>query len=124
MRLLREIATLFVLGPLIGVAITVFGMLRLFNEIAIDSSTVQRDLGLILSSTSLGVVAFVFGVVLHAILAKKTGCYSNYTWRLMLTMSIVLCFLAFPIGVVMLVLLFTLETFKKMRTTNRSVVVD
>lgn len=76
-------------------------------------------LTLALCSTSLGIAAFLLGMTLHAILARATGEYSRSTWRLMLTMSILLCFGALPVGVISLILLFTIETFNKMRMVNK-----
>ncbi len=124
--LLRGFATLLVLGPLIGLAFTTVGMLVVFQQIASGQSSAalrglpsHTALVAALWSTGFGVVAFPLGMTLHAVLARATGEYSRYTWRLMRNMSILLCFDALPVGVISLILLFTIETFNKMRMANR-----
>lgn len=123
MTILRIVATILVLGPFFGFAGTVYGQVGAFNVISESEVTKAGDLApyiyFALVATLIGLLAFLPGVFLHAVIAKRTGVYSMAVWILILTMSIFTCVMGFPIGTVLglvsIILLFTLPTFKKMR---------
>ena len=126
MKAIRGIATILVLGPLVGIGVRILSYLWSIHTTAAnrgDSVAVQKALasGIAISiyAMLLGLVAFALGVLIHAVLARKTAIYSRRVWGLILVMSVVLC-LDFPMGtlpgVITITLLFTLDTFRKMRS--------
>ena len=71
----------------------------------------------------IGSLAFCVGFWMHGFLANKTKIYSARLWKLLMVASIITC-LFIPLGTVMgaiaLVLLFNLDTFRKMKTANQA----
>jgi len=127
MKILRWLASLLVIGPLVGVIGTVYVMHAASTAVSSgaqpNAETIVHFLRIALFATFLGILAFLFGVVLHALVARKTGTYSRDVWILILAVSILLCVAAFPGGTVLggatIILLFTLKTFRRMLRNER-----
>ena len=124
MTILRIIATILLLGPVFGFSGTVYAKVGAFNELSESGAqpkpgVLSRHIQTALITTLFGWLFFLTGVALHAIIAKGTGVYSMTIWVFILTMSIFNCVMDFPIGtvlgLVLIILLFTLPTFRKMR---------
>ncbi len=126
MKILRITATVLLHGPVFGMIGSMFGIMMAFRELV----HVQHDFtpGLIAQHVSLGVFAtllalviFPLGLVLHGVIAACTQTYERRVWRIAVGSSVLLC-LTNPVGVVLggpaLILLFTLQTFKNMRTAE------
>ena len=123
MKTIRIIATVMVLGPLVGLVGVVAGMTSSFAELAKAADDIRTDalatrISIALYSQAFSAIAFPAGVFLQGFAAKRSGIYLRSVWILMLCMSI-LYVIQNPVGIVLggtaLVLLFTLQTFKNMR---------
>ena len=123
MRMLRWVASLLVVGPVVGLIFTAYGMVSSFLHVSQGGAKpnpefLSRCIQIALFATFLGILAFPLGVILHALVARKTGTYSRRVWILILEMSILLCLVAFPGGTVLggvtIALLFILKTFRRM----------
>ncbi len=101
--LLRILATLLVLSCLIGLLVTVYAMIVTFESIdargAIDQAVVGKMISLDLLVTSCSFLFFPIGVVLHWIIAKKTGVFSVSSRQAIFWSSLFMC-LAFPVGTI------------------------
>ena len=128
MKAAKTVATLLTLAPILSLIISVGAMLKVHNAMAAEdlpkaqlAASCGLGIGVILSSVLLGIILFAIGFALHGILAHRTAQYSKHTWNLLLLMSIITC-LSIPlgavIGIVAITLLFTLESYKKMRMTT------
>ena len=132
MKTIRMIASLLTAGPLLGLIGVITGLAQAHQGIVANQDvtvqlkvTIAHGLSIALYSALFGISAFVVGVVAHAVIANKTQSYITSVWRLIFSMSIVLTFLSFPFGAVLaaitLILLFTLDTFKRMRASNMAI---
>jgi len=120
---LRVVATVFVLGPILGLLPTIYGMVRAFNHAAssggsTDVTALGESVSLSLLATAVGIAVFPVGVLLHWLVARHAQTYPHWVRQTILLGSIVMC-VAFPLGTVVggvtIVLLFASKTFRKMR---------
>jgi biopolymer transport protein ExbB/TolQ len=81
--LLRILAAVLVLSCLIGFLVTVYGMTTVFQSIGgggtVNTAIVANNLPYTLWATSAGFLCFPLGVILHWIIAKKTGVFPSWS---------------------------------------------
>jgi hypothetical protein len=119
MKVLRFIATVFALAPLIGLLVTLYGMITAYQTIpagaAIHTADVARSVSMALIATFAGLLLFPLGVCLHWIVAKKTGSIPSWARRALFWGSLFAC-IDFPLGTIMggvtIWLLVTSKTFR------------
>jgi hypothetical protein len=126
---LRAVATLLVLGWLIGFLVTVSMMLATAFQIANSANTPPQtaaadavvpaaSLSLALRASFIGDALFPLGIFLHWIIARFTRVCPRWAWRTMFVSSVLFC-VVFPVGTVLggvaLWLLFASDPFGKMR---------
>ena len=98
--LLRILAAVLVLSCLIGFLVTVYRMTTVFQSIGggtVNTAIVANNLSYTLWATSVGFLCFPLGVILHWIIAKKTGVFPSWSRKSLLWGSLFMC-IAFPVG--------------------------
>ena len=123
-KILRYIAAFLILGPIFSTSAKLWAFIRaqtIFAEMGDNEQTVKAvasTIAINLYITVFGLFAVALGIFLQWWLARKTGEYSRSIWILSFAMAVLLCLGltgGFIFGVILLILLFTLDTFKKMR---------
>jgi hypothetical protein len=116
---LQVMATLFMLGPIVGFLVTLYGMIVSFQTLdgpAALATAVASRISFALSATSIGLLLFPIGVCLQWLIVHKTGMLPSLARQAMFVGSIFAC-LAFPlgtvIGVVAIYLLVRAEAFRR-----------
>lgn len=124
MNSFRTIGTILVYGPVFGMLAVIISMVAAFMELANgkpNPDVLANRIAIALYSAAFAVLAYVFGVIIHGVVAARTGVYSRKVWRLILMSSILFC-ITNPFGPIIggatIALLFGLETFKKMRAAE------
>jgi len=121
MKLLRAIATFFLVLTLVAEAVGLSVLVHLFavaGDLGTDSlaERMAYTLAVNLYTTGIALVALLAGVGLHYWIAKRTEKYSRSIWILLLIVAISLCVTqGILLGVILLVLLFNVEIFKRMK---------
>lgn len=89
------------LGPLVGVAGSILGMMGAFDKLSesgtTDPTAVSESIGVVLYSTVLGLIAGLIGLILVVVAALVMKNRERWFFRATLTLSILWC-LMFPIG--------------------------
>jgi hypothetical protein len=102
--LLRILAAVLVLSCLIGFLVTVYGMMAVFQSIGasgtVNTAVVANNLSHVFLATSAGLLCFPLGVILHWIIAKKTGVFPSWSRQSLFWGSLFMC-IAFPVGTLM-----------------------
>lgn len=129
MKIIRFIASLLTFGPIGGLLGFVFGNTKVLQIIMQANSEheveeqLESAVGIALGSVAIATLCFLVGATIHFIVARRSQVYPHYVWRLIFFNSIVFLLL-FPLGTVLggitLALLFSLQTFKKMRTVEQA----
>ena len=126
MKTIRIIATLLVLVSLIGLVVSVFGIIEAHIRMSQQNTepvAIAYCIAIALSAMWVSHLFFPIGVAIHGIIAHKTQTYSRRIWFLMVVISILFCF-SFPVGTIIggitIVLLYTLDIFRKMKASNQA----
>ena len=126
MRVARAIASLLTLGPIAGIVGHVDGKTRAYRLMGrSETETIAPQLAdaisIALYSVAIGMLCYIIGVTAHLVIAKRSQVYPRYAWYLILASSIIFLF-EFPLGTVLggitITMLFTLQTFKNMKTVE------
>lgn len=124
MKLLKRIANLAILSPMaIPLVLVVFLCWTFFfSSSSSDEDGIKISFGCAISLYFLGIgtgLAFLVGVVLHAVVAVRTHQPCRWAWWLILLVGCVAAVVVRPVGTVvggiLIVLLFTIKPFKIMR---------
>ena len=124
---LRIVATLLTLSPVIGLLVTLCGMMVAFQTLAgpgvHTTAAVAGPVSAAITATLLGLLLFPIGVCLQWFIASKTGTFPSSARQALFVGSIVSC-IDFPIGTVMgaatIWLLIRTNTFRKHREKPQS----
>jgi uncharacterized BrkB/YihY/UPF0761 family membrane protein len=124
---LRIIATLLTLSPVIGLLVTLCGMMVTFQTLAhpavLHPTDVAGSLSVAITATSIGLLLFPIGVCLHWFIAQKTGTFPSSARQALFVGSVFAC-IGFPLGTVMgaatIWLLIRADTFRKHREKPQS----
>ena len=113
---LRILATVFALSWMVGVLVTVVGMVCDFNAATTgNQEATAKMLPVCLVATSCSLLLFPVGVFLHWMIAKRTGIFPSVARRSLFWGSLFMCIL-FPVGTIIggvtLWLLINSETFR------------
>lgn len=129
MRIVRAIASLLILMSIAGPLGWLYGKFKAYDllgehDVKAVAPELGSAIGISLYSATLGTLCFLIGVAIHIVIAKRTSVYPRHAWFLILVSSSVAFMLEYPFGTVlggvMIVMLFTLPIFKRMRTIEPS----
>jgi hypothetical protein len=103
--LLRLIATVFVLAPLIGFLVTAAMMMHILNagfnaNGEANQRAIASSVSICLVTTSCSFLLFPVGVFLHWIIARKTHSFSSGARRALFWGSLFMC-IGFPVGTIL-----------------------
>ena len=126
MNVLRKIGTMLLYAPVIGMIGTMVAVGGAFDKLAETNGsatpeTLAHHILVGVYATMFAIIAFPLGVMVHGVVAKRSGVYRRSVWRLILSSSILMC-LSNPVGIFLggptIALIFKLNTFKKMKTAE------
>ena len=119
------LASLLASAPILSLPVFLYGVVKvqsLLPEAEASLTAISHWTFIVLMTMLISIVGLPLGATAHAIVAARTNIYPRYAWWLILLASVITLFyppVGTVVGIVVIVLLFTLQTFKNMRGSNK-----